>query len=101
MQHNLAERAKRAKVDRLQLRKRTEAHLSEMVGSREYLVTRYGPETANASQINRLTATLEEIAKKVTDLMHPASKSRAPVPQRTKSAADKPRPVPVMLEQSR
>ena len=42
-------------------------HLHAMTGNREYLVTRYGPEmTATVSQVNRLTATLDEVAKKVT-----------------------------------
>jgi hypothetical protein len=70
MQHDLAERAEQAKRSGLQLRKRTVAHLSAMMGNREYLVTRYGPEmTSTASQINRLTATLEEVADKVTTLV--------------------------------
>lgn len=42
---------------------------------REYLITRYGPElAATTSQINRLTATLEEVAAKVTLLIAPSSK---------------------------
>ena len=66
LQHNLAARSEVAIANGLQLRKRTAAHLSAMVGNREYLVTRYGPEmTATTSQINRLTATLEEVATKV------------------------------------
>jgi hypothetical protein len=48
------------------LRELTLKHLGELSESREYLVTRYGPELAStASQINRLTATLGEVAKKV------------------------------------
>jgi hypothetical protein len=70
MQHNLVERAEQAVAGGLQLRKRTAAHLSAMVGNREYLVTRYGPEmSATVSQINRLTATLEEVAKKVAAII--------------------------------
>lgn len=70
MQHNLAERAERAMDSGLQLRKRTAAHISAMVGNREYLVTRYGPEmTSTVSQINRLTATLDEVANKVTAMI--------------------------------
>jgi ribulose-5-phosphate 4-epimerase/fuculose-1-phosphate aldolase len=70
MQHNLAERAKRAMDSGLQLRKRTAAHISAMVGNREYLVTRYGAEmTSTVSQINRLTATLDEVANKVTAMI--------------------------------
>jgi hypothetical protein len=41
-----------------------------MVGNREYLVTRYGAEmTSTVSQINRLTATLDEVANKVTAMI--------------------------------
>ena len=67
MQHDLAERVERAKHSGLQLRRSTEEHIYAMVGNREYLVTRYGPEmTSPVSPINRLTATLNEVAKKVT-----------------------------------
>lgn len=77
MQHDLSKRLERAQDGGLQLRKRTASHLSAMVGSREYLVTRYGPEiTATGSQINRLTATLDEVAKKVAALMETNGKSR-------------------------
>jgi hypothetical protein len=38
-----------------------------MTINREYLVMRYGPETkVTASQVNRLSATLAEVAGKVT-----------------------------------
>lgn len=41
--------------------------------SREYLITRYGPELASTlSQINRLSATLEEVATKVRLAVHGA-----------------------------
>lgn len=67
MHHNLAARTELAIAYGLRLRKLTAAHLSAMDGNREYLVTRYGPEmAATVSQINRLTATLEEVASKVT-----------------------------------
>lgn len=37
-----------------------------MTANREYLVSRYGPElTQTTSQINRLTATVEELHEKV------------------------------------
>ena len=69
MQHDLSKRAEQT-VASLQLRKRTAHHLSAMVGNREYLVTRYSPEMpATISQINRLTATLDEVAKKVTAII--------------------------------
>jgi hypothetical protein len=52
------------------VRKRTALHLSAMEGNREYLVTRYGPEmTGTVSQINRLMATLDEVANKVIAIM--------------------------------
>jgi hypothetical protein len=73
MQHNLSARTDLAIASGLLLRKRTAAHLSAIAGNREYLVTRYGPEmTATISQINRLTATLEEVANKVTAMMKAA-----------------------------
>jgi hypothetical protein len=71
MQHDLAARAELAIACGLRLKKRTTAHLNAMTGNREYLVTRYGPEmTTTISQINRLTATLEEVANKVTQIMN-------------------------------
>jgi hypothetical protein len=70
LQHDLAARVELAIASGLQLRKRTIAHLHTITGNREYLVTRYGPEmTATVSQVNRLTATLEEVAAKVTAIV--------------------------------
>jgi hypothetical protein len=70
LQHDLAARADLAITSGLKLRKRTIAHLQTMTGNREYLVTRYGPEMTDiVSQINRLTATLEEVAAKVTAIV--------------------------------
>jgi hypothetical protein len=72
MQHDLAKRTDHATAAGLKLRKRTAQHLAAMVGSREYLVTRYGPEmTGTVSQINRLIASLEEVATKVTEIVSP------------------------------
>jgi len=77
LQHNLAARSEMAIANGLQLRKRTAAHLSAMAGNREYLVTRYGPEmTATISQINRLTATLDEVANKVSAMMAVPNRAR-------------------------
>lgn len=65
MQHDLAERCRKALALGLPLRKRTVAHLAELAGSREYLVTRYGPEmAATLPNTNRLAATLNDIADK-------------------------------------
>jgi hypothetical protein len=72
MQHDLARRTEIANSSGLRLRVRTAAHLEAVAVQREYLVTRYGPELAGtASQINRLAATLEEVARKVTLLLEP------------------------------
>lgn len=54
----------------LRLRAKTAKHLQTLSHNREYLVTRYGPELAtSSSQLNRLTATLEEVAGKVATLI--------------------------------
>jgi len=70
MQHNLAARTELAVAGGLQLRKRTASHLAQMDGNREYIVARYDVEmTATVSQINRLIATLKEVADKVSARM--------------------------------
>ncbi|TIO04407.1 MAG: hypothetical protein E5X89_00060 [Mesorhizobium sp.] len=70
MQHDLSARTEHALVVGLRLRSKTAKHLQSLSQNREYLITRYGPElAATASQINRLTATLEEVAAKVTVLI--------------------------------
>lgn len=67
MQHNLSERAELAIKSGLCLRKRTAVHLQHLTQEREYLRTRYEPEAASTlSQLNRITATLDEVAAKVT-----------------------------------
>ena len=67
LQHDLAQRSELAVAAGLKLRSRTAAHLAAIARNREYLVIRYGPELhRTSSQINRLTATLDELAKKVT-----------------------------------
>jgi hypothetical protein len=67
LQHNLAGKTDLASESRLALRQRTIAHLRSMTINREYLVTRYGPETsATTSQVNRLKATLDEVAGKTS-----------------------------------
>jgi hypothetical protein len=66
LQHDFATRTAKATASGLVLRKRTAHHLAQLTGNREYLVTRYGPEmTTTFSQINRLMATLQEVATKV------------------------------------
>lgn len=64
--HNLATRTDLALAGGLVLRKRTANHLRKMTEDREYLVSRYSPElTSTLSQVNRLFATLTEVAWKV------------------------------------
>lgn len=66
MQHNLAARTARVVEAGLKLRPKTRAHLETMTGSRENLIARYGPEQiATASELNRVGATLNEIATEV------------------------------------
>ncbi|MGX5805855.1 hypothetical protein ACWGS9_32245 [Bradyrhizobium sp. Arg314] len=70
MQHDLSARTEQALEAGLRLRAKTARHLQSLSQNREYLVTRYGPEmAATASQINRLTASLDEVASKVTALI--------------------------------
>ncbi|WP_222934569.1 hypothetical protein [Caulobacter sp. 17J80-11] len=70
LQHDFAKRAKQAADGGLVLRRRTAQHLATVAATREYVVTRYGPEmAAPASQVNRLSASLEEVAKKVKVLL--------------------------------
>ena len=66
LQHNLAARADLAVEVGLVLRKRTREHLHAMSQSREFLVTRYVPSGTSLSEINRLQATLTEVAQKVS-----------------------------------
>ena len=77
LQHDLWGRAERALAAGLCLRKRTVTHLRDLSDSREYLATRYGPELATSmSQINRLVATLEEVASKVGEPVALAPKAQ-------------------------
>ena len=67
MGHDLGPRVRLAAAAGLKLKKRTAWHLHTLSESREYLVTRYGPEmTGTISQLNRLAATLGEVSEKVT-----------------------------------
>jgi hypothetical protein len=66
LQHDLRARTDVCVGKGLILRSRTIAHLHQLTDGREYLVSRYGPEMSTSlSQINRLIATLEEVARKV------------------------------------
>ncbi len=67
-QHDLSGRARTALAGGLGLRHRTVCHLARITEEREYLVVRYDPEgIRSVSQINRLIATLDELAHKVRD----------------------------------
>lgn len=70
MKHDLSRRAKTAITKGLVLRRLTASHLDTIMGNREYLTSRYGAEmTSSESQINRLTATLDEVAAKVAKVV--------------------------------
>jgi hypothetical protein len=66
MQHNLAARTDIAIALGLVLRKRTAQHLRSLSETREYLVSRYDPGLSVTSEINRLSATLNEVASKIS-----------------------------------
>lgn len=67
MGHDLAARLECATGRGLVLRERTAAHIRAIARDREYLVARYGPDClSTASQLNKLLATLEEVARKVS-----------------------------------
>ena len=59
-------RAALANAGGLGLRRRTAKHLAAMTQGREYLVLRYDPGMAELPPLNRLWASLDEIARKVT-----------------------------------
>lgn len=63
-QHDLRPRVELVKAKGLVLRRRTMAHLVGMSAEREYLTVRYDPR-CDAPQLNRLIATLDEVAAKV------------------------------------
>ncbi len=65
LQHDLAARTQLALDAKLGLRKRTMEHLFRLSQTREYLITRYDPEAPAGSELNRLAATLTEVAEKV------------------------------------
>jgi HEPN domain-containing protein len=65
LHHDLGSRTQFALSAKLTLRKRTLRHLQSLSESREYLITRYDPAASAASELNRLAATLEEVAEKV------------------------------------
>ena len=67
MGHDLERRGSLAAKAGLKLRKKTGAHLTKLAETREYLVSRYGPElTGRKSELNRLKATLDQVARNAT-----------------------------------
>jgi hypothetical protein len=69
LQHDFATRTELAIAGGLNLRRRTILYLRGLSETREYLITRYDPGLSAASQLNRLAATLEEVAEKVTAIV--------------------------------
>jgi hypothetical protein len=68
--HDLTQKWELAAHHKLVLKKKTIDHLAKLTDDREYLLSRYGPELVdNFSQITRLTATLNEISKKVISMV--------------------------------
>lgn len=65
MQHDLGARSELALAAKLHLKKRTVSHLKAISQRREYLLARYDPAASNTSELNRLEATLAELAEKV------------------------------------
>lgn len=65
MGHHLGKRADAARAAGLILRQRTYDHLVSLSSSKEYRVSRYQPSGLDtASELNRLTATLDEVTHK-------------------------------------
>lgn len=70
--HDLRMRAALAMDHGLALRAKTRLHLIRLTLDREYLMLRYGPDrAASVCELNRLTATLAEVARKVRHLAVP------------------------------
>lgn len=69
LHHDLNERAEIARSTGLALRKRTREHLRTLSLTREYLATRYDPNCSGMSELNRLCATMQELATKVSCLV--------------------------------
>lgn len=74
MRHDMTARLGCAVSSGLVLRERTAAHIRAVARDREYLKARYGPDCLSiAPQLNRLLATLEEVARKVSRAVGPPS----------------------------
>lgn len=69
LQHDFASRTQRAIDTRLVLRLRTLTHLKRLSERREYLTTRYDCAPTETSELNRLGASLAEVAEKVSAIV--------------------------------
>ena len=69
LQHDFASRTERAVDTRLVLKQRTLTHLKRLSERREYLTTRYDCAPAETSELNRLGASLAEVAEKVSAIV--------------------------------
>ena len=78
LHHNLVARLQCALRANLHLRTRTVRHLEMLSETREYLTTRYDPAGSVISELNRLSATLAEVAEKVSKLLAEAPNQLAP-----------------------
>ncbi|QPI75508.1 hypothetical protein [Sphingobium sp. Cam5-1] len=77
-QHDLRKRTAQPAVQALRLRQRTLDHLGQLSEGREYLSIRYGPELGGSlSQLNRLMATLDEVAVKAGTAIGKRAASKA------------------------
>src|SRR6478609_9439649 len=74
LQHDFSLRISLAQCAKLALRKRTQAHLTGLSERREYLATRYDPAPPALSELNRLEATLNEVAEKVVKFVQSNAK---------------------------
>lgn len=72
--HDVGRRATRAMDLGLVLRQGTNLHIQSLWNDREYLVSRYAVDLLGSmSQLNRLTASLDDVATKVSKRLEPAS----------------------------
>jgi hypothetical protein len=69
LQHDFGSRTQRAIETRLVLKKRTRDHLNRMSDRRENLTTRYDCAPTETSELNRLAASLAEVAEKVSAMV--------------------------------
>lgn len=77
--HDLRMRAALAMDRGLALRTKTRLHLIRLTVDREYLALRYGPDrAASVSDLNRLTATLAEIGRKVREAASAPARAEGP-----------------------